>query len=195
MISPYSLSNLVKDELVKEVNAAKSLKIGIKKAKEKLASVLKKQDAALVIINRLKEERDDAVNALTKINKKIVSSNEVRMDQEQILSSGNNGQAVPQELANKIQEFAMVSTSQRGGKHRLDYKEFENYKLSNKFKCEMKMGARRTEFHPLSNENLVSYVFGEKGEVSCYNSKTETLTDFPTLELQGDMSCFCVNRL
>jgi hypothetical protein len=190
-LSPYSISNLIKETFVSEVRDTRELKKTIISARKKLSKALKKQEAAINVINRLRGERDDARRALTKIFTKVDKS--IMNTQPESLD------VMPRSLEEKIQEFAIRSTQARVKKNNDKIiselkSEFAEYKKCHTFEVPASMSGKKTAiFHPMTPSH--QYVFDNTGKFSSYDSEAKKLTNFTDLDLGAEMTCHCVNTL
>jgi hypothetical protein len=190
-LSPYSISNLIKETFVSEVRDTRELKKTIISARKKLSKALKKQEAAINVINRLRGERDDARRALTKIFTKVDKS--IMNTQPESLD------VMPRSLEEKIQEFAITSTQARVKKNNDKIiselkSEFAEYKKCHTFEVPASMSGKKTAiFHPMTPSH--QYVFDNTGKFSSYDSEAKKLTNFTDLDLGSEMTCHCVNTL
>jgi len=175
-----------------EVLSTKELYKSINDSRSKLCKALKKQDAALRIIKRLKEERDESRSNLTKIicnvDKKIISELEKNIGKEGIMT---------EDLGNRINQFAIRSTDMRKKKETDDSKiieeiknEFSDYKKDLYFEASLE-GRKYVQFHPQNDE--VAYVFDNTGEFMIFDTVSKKEHKFDNLN-QGDITCFSVNQ-
>lgn len=190
--SVYSQTDLVLNKYKEEVLSTKELLRSINENRTKLAKALKKQDAALRIIKRLKEERDDARTNLTKIicnvDKKIISELEKNIGKQGVMT---------EDLGHRISQFAIRSTDMRKKRETCDTKiiqeirsEFEEYKKDEYFTAAFE-GRKFVQFHP--NNDDISYVFDNTGDFMVYDTVQKKEQKFENLN-QGEITCFSVNQ-